>query len=53
MIAEKLGMTVRELMTGKRGPISTVEFNEWVAYMNVKSDIEKQASAKARQQAGR
>lgn len=46
-IAETLGMTVHELLTGRKVGISAVEFDEWIAYLNVKAQEQEKAAKKA------
>lgn len=43
-IAERLGKTVAELITGQPQPLSMSEFVEWGAYFTVKAYYEKKAN---------
>jgi len=43
-IAESLGQTVTELLTGEKKPLSNVEFIYWVQYYERKAAIEEKAS---------
>jgi hypothetical protein len=42
--AEGLGKTVDEVLTGKRGPMSTTEHRYWLAYLVVKRELEQGAT---------
>ena len=46
-LAEKLGKTVDELLTGRKRPLSNIEFTRWMAYLSVKAELERQARNKA------
>lgn len=45
-IAERLGMTVQELLTGVKGPISNLEWMEWQIYFGRKAQRRQIANAK-------
>ena len=46
-IAETLGKTVDELLTGKPKPISNVEVDYWYAYRVIKKEIEDEQVSKS------
>lgn len=46
-LAENLGKTVQELLTGRPGEFSNAEFVGWAAYYKVKQSKQKQAEKKA------
>lgn len=43
-LAEKLGKTVSELLTGKPQPLSNAEFTYWSAFWIVRNEMEEKAS---------
>jgi hypothetical protein len=52
-LAEKLGKTYRELLTGEAGPLSGAEFTYWSAYYAYVSELEKEAEKQADRDAKR
>jgi hypothetical protein len=42
-LAEALGKTVDELLTGKPQPLSTTELRYWIAYRGYKFEVQNQA----------
>lgn len=40
-------MTVEELLTGRKRPITNIEFNDWMAYFVRKAKMQEQANKKA------
>lgn len=47
-LAEKLGMTVEELMTGRKCPLSAYEFMQWQIYYGRVAQRKQLAAEKAR-----
>ena len=47
MLAEKLGMTVFKLLTGKDAPLSGTEYNYWLCYIRLKNELEAAAQKAA------
>lgn len=45
-LAETLGKTVNELLTGRSYPISQVEILYWRKYFGIKKDLEEKAAKK-------
>lgn len=45
-LAERLGKTVHELMTGEVAPISNWEFLRWSAFWKKRNALEKEAETK-------
>jgi len=45
-VAEILGKTVQELLDGQPRPLTEYEYQEWLVYLNVKAEKEKEASEK-------
>lgn len=43
-IAERLGKTVEELLTGHPGPLSAQEFVNWSAFYTVRADRQRQVN---------
>lgn len=51
VLAEKLHMTVAELLLGEKLPISAYEIDIWPVFLETKAKLEKQASDKAQREA--
>ena len=51
-LAETLGKTVDELLTGKPCPISDVELRYWPAYRVIKQELEDAANKKKSKKSG-
>ncbi len=51
-VAETLGKTVDELLTGEPGPISNAELMYWPAYRVVKNELEVAANKKKEKKSG-
>jgi len=50
-LAQRLGCTVAELLTGEKKPISAFEFRLWPLYWSVKAALEEDARKKAERKA--
>ena len=48
MLAERLGLTVAELLTGEKQPLSAFECSLWPLYFEVKGALEEAAIKKAK-----
>jgi len=46
-LAERLGYTIAELLTGTKQPIGAYEFSIWPLYFQVKARLEEDAYKKA------
>jgi hypothetical protein len=52
-LAEKLGKTHAELLTGRPQPLSCFEFSRWSAYYEYVQELEKEAEKEAERKAKR
>jgi len=47
-IARDLGMTVHELLTGRREGLSSYEYEEWAVYYRMEAEEKKKAAQRSR-----
>lgn len=47
-IAERLGKTVTELLTGQPSPLSMQEFVQWAAFYSVRANNQKRAEERSK-----
>jgi len=47
-MARDLGMTVAELLTGRKQPLNSYEFEEWAIFYRMEADEKKKAAQRSR-----